>query len=138
LPAGRAGQREPLIVTGRSGAGDLLMIEYVDAQTVRFALDHWGMPLSQSEPLRIDFDQPHTFDIAMPALEPVANASTSRSIRTGKLRVRVDGRQVWEHTSPFYATEAEEIAIGRNPIGGTSGGLVFGGDILFAGRVARE
>jgi hypothetical protein len=138
LPANRHGSREPLIVTGRNGAGDMLMIEYVDAQTVLFALDHWGAPMQVSKPWRIDFAQSHDFEISMPSLATFDDATLVREARWGRLRLLVDGALAWEQEANFYSTEPGEITVGRNPIGGTSAGPIFTGDVLSAERIVRE
>jgi hypothetical protein len=137
LPASRVGQREPLLVTGCSGAGDILVIEYVDTNSVRFGLDHWGTPMDWSEPVPIDFDSPHTLDIAMSSLRSVADATLHEAQR-GKVTVAIDDRPAWAHEGFFYPSEADEVAVGRNPIGGTSCGPAFGGEIVSAQRVPRE
>ena len=137
LPAGRTGQREPLVATGCSGAGDILVIHYVDGNTVRFGLDHWGTPMDWSEPVPIDFDSPHTLDVAMGSLRPVADATLHEAQRE-KVAVAIDARPVWTHEGFFHPSEADEVVVGRNPIGGTSCGPAFGGEILAAQRVPRE
>jgi hypothetical protein len=138
LPTNRAGQREPLVVTGLTGQGDILLIEYMDAQTVRFGWDHWGAPLVVSEAVPVDFAAEHRIDVAMESLQTVADAALSRELRSGHISVAIDGRRVWEHAGLFFPAEAEEVSVGRNPIGGTVCGPVFGGEILAAERVPRE
>jgi hypothetical protein len=137
LREGRAGQRDPLVVTGRSGRGDMLIIEYVDAHTVRFGLDHWGTPMVFSEPVAVDFAQRHTIDVSMPSLQAVTDA-TVRDLVSGKMTVTFDGTRIWRQAGFFFPAEAPEVAIGRNPIGGTSCGPVFTGDVLSARRIVRE
>ena len=48
LPAGRTGQREPLVATGTPGAEDVLFLEYQEGGQVRFGLEHAGQPLKFS------------------------------------------------------------------------------------------
>ena len=75
LPAARpVGRREPLVVTGRTGAGDLLLIEYLKNEEVRFALDHWGSPLRESPPVRLAPDQTHQLEITLDSLAAVEDA----------------------------------------------------------------
>ncbi len=138
LPRGRNGVLEPLVVTGRNSAGDLLMIEYVDERTVRFALDHWGSASRRSEPVRLDFARTHDFEVTLASLAGPADATLERHVRRGSVSVTVDGTPVWREETEFFTAEAEEFAIGRNPIGGTSGGPLFTGDVLAAVRLKRE
>ncbi|WP_414663846.1 hypothetical protein [Horticoccus sp. 23ND18S-11] len=138
LPAGRSGQREPLVATGRTGEGDLVVVEYVDRATVRFAFDHWGTPLRVSEPVRVDEAAVHTIEITLPSLRAVEDATLTPEPRTGRLRVAVDSRSVWEIASECFPAEAPEISVGRNHIGGTTGGPVFTGELIAVEPVARE
>jgi hypothetical protein len=138
LPAAVPGQRDPLVVTGRGGAGDVLIIEYMDAGTVRFGWDHWGTPMIHSDPVALDFARRHTLDIAMASLRNVADATSRRHPGEGTLMVAVDGRRIWEHAGLFFPAEAAEVVVGRNPIGATTCGPVFSGEILSARRIARE
>ena len=91
-----------------------------------------------SQPLRLDFSQPHEFNITMTSLATFADATVMREVRWGRLRLVVDGALAWEQEENFFSAEADEIAVGRNPIGGTSCGPGFTGDVLLAERVARE
>ncbi|MGH7945348.1 MAG: hypothetical protein ACREF9_10095, partial [Opitutaceae bacterium] len=138
LPADGAGQCDPLVVTGRSGAGDMLVIQYVDGRTVRFGHDHWGSPMVWSEPVPVDFAQPLTLEIALPSLRTVEDAALMRGIIRGRLSLSVNGRPAWQQTREFYPAEPEEVAVGRNPIGGTTSGREFRGEVLSAERVGRE
>ena len=54
------------------------------------------------------------------------------------LVVSVDGRRVWQATREFYPTAAEDVAVGSNPIRGTSCGAVFSGEVLSVERATRE
>ena len=137
LPRGRTGEREPLVVTGQNGAGDFLMVEYLDGQTVRFALDHWGSATLSSEPVRVDFARPLVIEVSMGSLAAPPDVALEQHIRRGRVMVSVDGNRVWEHHTELFTAYPEEVAIGRNPIGGTSCGPLFTGSILSAERVAR-
>jgi hypothetical protein len=138
FPSNRMGGREPIVVTGCTGAGDLLIVDYLDGQTVQFALDHWGSPTRTSKPIPIDFAQVHALEITMASLQTVADVRADESVRAGSLRVKLDGVVVWEEVMDLHAAETEEIAIGRNTIGGTRCGPVFGGEIRSVERVMRE
>ena len=114
------------------------MVEYIDAQTLRFALDHWGSPMQVSQPVRMDFARPHDLEISMTSLATFPDATLVHEVQWGRVRLAVDGEPTWEQGENFFSAEAEEVAIGRNPIGGTSCGPVFTGDVLSAERVVRE
>ena len=132
------GTREPIVVTGGTGCADILMVEYVDGESLRFGLDHWGAPTRMSKPVPFDYSVPHELEISMSSLETVKDASTLAAARTGRLRLKVDGTEVWQETGEFFFAEADEVAIGRNAVGGTTCASWFSGDILSAERVVRE
>jgi hypothetical protein len=129
LPAGRAGQREPLIVAGRPGRGDFVAVEYGDDGTVRFVCDHWGGLLQQSEPVAVDYGRPHEIQIAMNSLRALRWFRTSWSVMRGRLEIWLDGRSVWRVSGEFFVPNPVDIAVGRNPIGGTTCGGGFTGVI---------
>ena len=136
-PREKVGSREPLLVTGQNGGGDLLIVEYLDAQRVRFGLDHWGAPLLHSGPVAIDRSREQTVVIDFGSLEKVGDPDQARHVRRSGVTVTIDGVQVWQQESEFYVAEDAEIAIGRNVIGGTSCEAIFSGDVLSAERVNR-
>lgn len=138
LPAGRPGQREPLIVTGTTGAADLLLVEYLADGRVRFAHDHWGSPLRMSPPVALRAGEPLDVVVTMRSLQVVPDATLVGAGPPGRVRVTVNGAVVWDEESWFYPAEAGEIFIGRNPVGGTSGEPVFTGQVLAVARGARE
>ena len=134
----RPGTFDPLLVTGRHGGGDVLLVEYIDAQSVRFALDHWGSALLRSEPVRLDPGRPQEIEISLTSLVPPTDFALAPHQHRGRVGVRVDGTPVWDVQTYLFTVPAEEVYFGRNPIGGSNGGASFTGDILAAERVARE
>jgi hypothetical protein len=138
LPVPRPSGREPIVVTGRTHAGDLLLIEYLDQQRLRFVWDHWGAAERMSPTLHVEETKLHELEISMRALATVADANEGGIAETGRLRVMFNDAVVWEERGEFFRAEPAEIAIGRNPIGGTSGGPAFSGEIRSVERVVRE
>ena len=137
LPTNRVGYREPLLVTGRTGRGDVLFIEYVDAQSVRFGLDHWGAPGVFSETIAIDFSQAVELEIGLPSLATPADIAFAKEVQRGRVFVKVNGALRWAQTIEYFTVEAGEVAVGRNTIGATSGGAEFTGKIVSAVRAER-
>lgn len=134
FPLGKTGRREPLLVTGQTGAGNLLCVEYLDEHTVRLSFDHWGQGTLFSEPWRIDYAQAQDFEIDWGGFQ----------VRTGKARrsaeprvpfeVRVNRQTVWKTVAPCYASEPETIFIGYDPLGASTCDPAFTGEILLATR----
>ena len=137
LGTGRPGTLTPLLVMGRPGGADLVMLEYGDAGTVRFALDHWGSALFRSDPVRLDPTRSHEISLSLSSLLPPVAARANPSAARGRLRLDVDGERVWEQAAELFTVPAEEVYLGFNPVGGTSGGPIFLGDILAVERLRR-
>jgi hypothetical protein len=129
LPQHRFGRSEPLVVTGQPGAGDFIYITYVDATHVRFGVDHWGRFARQSETQAIDYAIPHLITVSFGPLLTPGRATAS------VLEVELDNRVVFR-VEPFtaYPTRRDAIAVGRNPIGGSTCEPVFTGVTLMAFR----
>lgn len=120
--------RDPLVVTGRPGRGDMIAVEWIDPRHVRLVLDHWGHALRRSEPVAVSPGEPQDVVVALSTLA-TAKPDTD-GVVDGRLEVRWNDRVVWQLTTELFAVGPLEIAIGRNPIGGTSCVGEFGGRIL--------
>lgn len=134
-PVDKIAVSEPLVVTGETGAGDFLAVEYVSATTVRFIFDHWGGGGSVSEPVRIDRTREQVVEIAMASLVTVENSAQGESTKRGRLRVALDGVVVLEREAVFFVSEIYDVTIGFNQIGGSSCGGMFTGEIVAAERL---
>lgn len=134
LPLGRIGRREPLLVTGRTGGGNFLSLEYLDERTVRLAFDHWGLPTMFSEPHRLDFGQPHDVAISWGGFALQAAEAPRAADSRVAFEVRVNGAVVWQTAGAFYASEPEDVFVGREPLGATTCDPVFTGAIMSATR----
>jgi len=137
LPEGKVGAREPLVVTGRTGAADFVYVEYLDAGRVRFGFDHWNGPGLVSEPLRVDFAAEQAIDVTLGSLATVPNAEEVPAWRRGRLRVAVNGAPVLAAEAEFYVAEPEEVWLALNPVGGTSCAERFTGEFLSSERGNR-
>lgn len=134
FPAGQAGRSEPLITTGRAGAGDVVFVTYIDARTVRFSLDHGSGELLTSGPVPIDYAAVHDleFDLGSfyPAegLGPLSRFAVAKiDQRRKRLQLRIDGQKVWNVPAEFHPAMASEISVGRNPIGAVTCAPAFSG-----------
>jgi hypothetical protein len=112
----------------------VLLVEYVDESGVRFEIDHWGAAGWRSERVAVDFSRPVELEIGWPSLAAPREGEVARAVQRGRVFVRVDGTLVWAQSVAFYTAEADEVAIGRNPIGATSCAVEFSGRILRAER----
>lgn len=133
FPVGRRDGREPLVVAGETGRGDFVFVEYLENGRMRFGLDHWGKPSVFGPPMEIDLSAPHTVAIS---LESFPGARLPGAVgEPRRLRIVLDGRVVWEREARLYTVSAEDVFVGRNPIGGTAGEPPFTGTILEVQRV---
>jgi hypothetical protein len=122
FPEGRTEGREPLVVTGETGRGDFLFVEYLDGGRVRFGLDHWGKATVTSEPLAVEGGRACVMEVEMGAFPGARRPDT--------LAVKVNGRVVWGREAKFFAVGAEDVFVGKNPIGGTGCAENFRGTIF--------
>lgn len=137
FPRGRRdGGREPLVVTGRPGEGDFLFVEYGNDGRLRFGFDHWGDSRRMiSAPVAVDRTAIHELEIELGSLPREVAVGTNKVVRPGQVRVTLDGAGVFGVETAFHPPGSGELHVGRNPIGGSSCGPAFSGDLL---RAARE
>jgi hypothetical protein len=134
FPSHAQGRREPLVVTGQPGAGDLLFVEYLDASTVRFGFDHWGAPTLWSSPVTLAATQEQVLEIRQHSLLTVPDAEAVEPVTRGPLHLRLNGSEVFARDTEFHVAEDGEVAVGWNPIGGTSCEERFSGTLRDVSR----
>ena len=136
LPRQPVDRQEPLLVTGRKGAGDLLYLSYVDPTHIRFGYDHWGVGGPVSDLISIPPGPSLEMEISIGSLYPQGDpawssldANTRQRLRS-TVQVRLNGRMVLQHAAAAYPAADDQVYLGRNPIGGSTCGLEFSGRIL--------
>ena len=136
-PVGMAGASDPLLVTGVVGAADIIYVQYVDRNHVRFGLDHWGMGGPLSDPVTINPDQPQKIEISLASLYPTKGNSdwNNRSISdqlklNSRTIVKLDDVVVLDNKLPAYPATPDEVAIGENYLGASTCRMAFSGRIL--------
>ncbi|MDD2762722.1 MAG: hypothetical protein PHE83_01975 [Opitutaceae bacterium] len=137
FPQDKTGQQEPLVVTGRPGAGDFAYVIYADARHVRFGFDHWAVGGAVSEPIPIDYDSPQELEISMGSLYPATldadgwNGLSTETRQRCQLHrtIRLNGRIVFQADLPCYPADTAGITVGHNRIGGSTCGPEFSGII---------
>lgn len=115
FPASPTGP-EPLLTLGRTGAGDFFFARSAGDGTVAFGFDHWGAGGPVTGPVALDPSQRHAVDVELDA-------------GGEEVRVTVDGKVVLAHRSAVHPWRADEVRAGRNPIGGTTTGPAFSGEL---------
>jgi hypothetical protein len=109
------GPREPLVVSGNTGRGDFLSVDYLGAGTLRLCLDHWGQKAEFSEP--IPYQPGVTYDVEVQHPEYAARGAGGLT-QAQPLRVTIDHRLVWQLPIRLYPIEPDQVYVGYNPLGG--------------------
>lgn len=116
---------EPLLSTGRTGAGDLLVAFYTSPTTVRFMHDHWQAGPIESAEVTIQPERDYTLDLTWGALEGTVGQE-SESL----LVLRLDGRTLLRSRRPFWGAAPFEVSLGYNAIASGTANPAFMGPTL--------
>jgi hypothetical protein len=136
FPIGREGASEPIVTTGRTGAGDFVYARYLSGGRVIFGFDHWGIFGAEGDPVALDYSVTHRLEVRMASLFSPRDLTGGKRRMTpaNRVEVRLDGRVVLQSQSRCYPTGLEDIRIGANAIGGSTAGPKFTGQILSVRR----
>ena len=120
------GPREPLIVSGNTGRGDFISVDYLGAGRLRLCLDHWGQKAEFSAALPYQPGVTYEMEIQHPAYA----AQGGRALAQPQpLRVTIDHRLVWQTEIRLYPIGPDQIYVGYNPLGGGVCTAAFSGVI---------
>jgi len=135
FPVRGAGRSDPLLVTGRTGAGDLIYVHYLDHGRLQFGFDHWGVGGIVGPPVDVPPGGFHCVEVSIGSLyPPPTDASAPRDPRRLAVAVTLDGVAVLAGSSPCHPAAPPQIFVGENPIGGSTCGEKFTGAILLIER----
>jgi hypothetical protein len=129
FPSDRTGLAEPLISTGRRGAGDLLSVNYLEGGRVSFGFDHSGLANFKTEPVAIDFNITHTLEVVHGGLLGEANDTSAKEAKKNvrPFVLKLDGQLLADTTTQFQPVGEGEAVLGFNSVGvATVQGLFFG------------
>jgi len=134
FPIGRGGQSEPLVATGRTGAGDLLYVHYDNDHQVRFGFDHWMVGGPVSEPITINPDRTQEVVVSLGSMfpPPAPGGSDANAPFRHRCLVFLNGQTALNCTSNFYPTLPAQILIASNAIGASTAEPKFTGTIIHA------
>lgn len=128
------GHAEPILSTGRPGAGELLFLRHEADGRLRIGGDIWGRPALWSEPVAYDRDQPLDLVISLGSLFP----SGARPDLAGRLFVAVNGRTVLNQPAAFHPAVPGSTILGFNRIGASSAAPTLSADILRYEQILPE
>jgi hypothetical protein len=127
FPVGKVGLREPLISTGRDGLGDVLLVEYLSTNRIRFQFEHMGRnPYLGSEMTFIPGLR-YFIDVTYPSAQYSLEKGEMGSYHS--LTVRVNGLLLWEEDPVSYPFQTKDLFIGINAVGSTYTNKIFTGTI---------
>jgi len=137
---------EPLVVSGATGQGDGLYVEYGDEhpELIQFGHDHFGGGAHVSAPVAIDRSRPHVVTILMgsllpPASDPIYRAHPAWLALKRATLVTLDGRLVLRETQAEYAeAPSQTITVGLNLIGLSTSAPVLTGRLIKLERIAPD
>lgn len=125
------GGADPLVVTGVTGAGDLVVVQWLSDGQVRFGADHWGVGAAWGEAVDLRPGSEYLIRVETGALWGPGATAAQRD----RVRVTLNGRVVLDARQASHPASVEQVHVGRNPIGGSSAGLEFRGEVLSVSRV---
>lgn len=130
FPSDKLTRHEPILATGRPGAGDLFYVAYVDGGHVRLGYDHWGVGGVVSEPIAINYNEPHEILIASNSLfERMGQAPSAPTT------MLIDGHIAFSYAIAPYPTQQGEVIVARNSIGASSADPTFSGGVQYVERM---
>jgi hypothetical protein len=136
LPDPRPAQAEPLVASGRGGAGDVVSVSYPDSTHVRFTWDHWGVGGPSSELIAVDSRKWHEVEIDMGSFYPEESAAMKAALtgpelarRRRRLELRWDGATVLSADGDFYPATPAQVQLGGNSIGASGLRPLFTGTL---------
>jgi hypothetical protein len=145
FPDNRIGICEPLLVTGKTGAGDAVFVQYIGQRQIRFGYDHWSVGGPLSPPLSIDYGDFHTIEIETGSLyPPMGDRAWGNVPRNGQellrasITIKLDDQTVLTSRQTAYPASFDETHVGANPIGASSCEAVFSGVIFAQERNGQE
>ena len=129
------GGSEPLLITGQTGAADIIYLKYTDAGHVQIGYDQWGrggglsaaIPVQNGRPLEIEVSLGSLYGEEFSPLK-IIEAEALKRLRS-IVQVRVDGYVVLRQVSECFPARPNQIKIGINTIGASSCSNQFTGDI---------
>jgi hypothetical protein len=108
---------QPLLSTGRMGAGDVVYVFYEGPNKVKFAHDCWGRDLVQTESVYYDPSIDQRVEIDLPNLysktiDPLAGKA--------HLQIRFNGRTLYNKARKAHPIASGEFYMGNNAINSSS------------------
>jgi hypothetical protein len=141
LPNDRSRGPEPLVVTGHTGAADIVYLSYSDPGHVQVGCDHWGFGGPMSNLVPVHGGENLEIEIGLGSLhfeddpEWMTLSAEERVRLRSRLVVHLNGKKVLDAPLRAYPCKPEEVYVGRNPVGGSTCAASFTGTIISSERI---
>jgi len=107
LSPAMAGKAFPLAASGKEGAGDTLILRISANGEGRLIYDHWAAPILSSPTFTLGFNETHTLEFTIPAMDASARPT---------LEAKLDASPVWSTPVDAYPASWSELYDGQNAI----------------------
>jgi hypothetical protein len=134
---------QPLVSSGKEGAGDEVFAEIVNDESIRLGFDHWGATGTYSQPIPCDFSQPHVIVISTGSLYPgepgaAAHHDTQWAALRHAVLVKFDGVTAIATRRDCYPAIPQSVTFFHNFIGFSTAERDFEGRVLSVSPVAAD
>jgi hypothetical protein len=125
LPFVVPGATEPLLTSGRPGAGDFIYVTYIDGTHLVVGHDKWNFGGARSRPFVVDPERDQTLEVDLGGGTPAGARGPVRPVT-----VRWNGTLLFTDPLGSYPAKPGEVTVGTNLIGGSTTSSRFSGEIL--------
>jgi len=133
LPASVAQPTEPLLVTGKPGAADVVYLRYLPDHRLQVCFDHWSAGGPSSAPIEYTPGARDELEVAYAALFNGLPSSTPvefRDLGHSRVIVRWNGKAVLDFEAAIHPGQGGPCVVGLNSVGASSCAERFSGTIL--------
>lgn len=144
FPPVRAGEAQPLILTGLD-SHDLCYVKYGGDSTVQIGLFHTGAGGPLSEPVALDFNQPHELEIYMGSLlpeirHPLFDGYAREAVKQARslFKAKLDGRTIVTGASDYNISSPSALKLGESNVLADVTARKFTGNIMSITRLPMK
>jgi len=124
---------EPLLLTGKTGAADLVYVHYLPGRRLQLGFDHWSVGGPLSAPIDYTPGTVEEIEVAHAALFDGGPSSTPPEFRDpshSRVIVRWNGKVALDFVAAVYPGQGGVCVAGANPVGASSCAPEFTGAIV--------
>jgi putative flippase GtrA len=114
----------PLLSAGRTGAADSVYLRQRPDGLFVLGIDHWMFPATESPPFSLSVEEVHA------AIIELGSIAAADGVGARQANLTIDGKQVMAGEMALYPVRPGEVVIGANPLGMSTSGATFDGEIV--------